>query len=558
MRMKSIPYAIYCDGTKTLYLTVRDTKLEEGSTFTPDGSDTPLTVTCVLQKDKVLGYNYYGLLQGDAAQAEKVVIEESFATQCPTSTANWFKGGSKLTTITGWQHLNTSAVTSMQNMFEGCSSLTALDLSTFDVGQVVSTREMFKNCTSLQTINLIFDPDDTDGCTDQLTAMDGMFYGCRNLRTVDLQNFQTSGVESMNNLFYDCRYLQTINFGANWDTRAVEDMSYMFYRCYRLEAIDLSLFDNLNCRNMTAMFMFCCSLTELDMSNFAGYYTKSPLTLTNVNYLFYGCNLLKTIYVGDEWVEHYSDYVNGVGFTMFSDCTSLVGGSGVTYDSSNTSSAMANAETGYFTYKGVTLTIPASGISTFSAPYEVVVPDNVNAYIVTDYEGDESFAMIEKLNAVNLNGTDYTIIPDFTGVVLRGEPGQTVTLVATVKTPLVPAIGRPNMLVAVTEPTHIEPTDGEMTNFMLKSGQFIRIASSEPTSKMVANKAYLQIPTAAINHGGAVKLLWPEELPTGVEEINENENDDENSVYDMSGRKVNHRSLHRGIYIKNGKKVLVH
>jgi len=558
MRMKSIPYAIYCDGTKTLYLTVRDTKLEEGSTFTPDGSDTPLTVTCVLQKDKVLGYNYYGLLQGNAAQAEKVVIEESFATQCPTSTANWFKGGSKLTTITGWQHLNTSAVTSMQNMFEGCSSLTALDLSTFDVGQVVSTREMFKNCTSLQTINLIFDPDDTDGCTDQLTAMDGMFYGCRNLKTVDLQNFQTSGVESMNNLFYDCRYLQTINFGANWDTRAVEDMSYMFYRCYRLEAIDLSLFDNLNCRNMTAMFMFCCSLTELDMSNFAGYYTKSPLTLTNVNYLFYGCNLLKTIYVGDEWVEHYSDYVNGVGFTMFSDCTSLVGGSGVTYDSSNTSSAMANAETGYFTYKGVTLTIPASGISTFSAPYKVVVPDNVNAYIVTDYEGDESFAMIEKLNTVNLNGTDYTIIPDFTGVVLRGEPGQTVTLVATVKTPLVPAIGRPNMLVAVTEPTHIEPTDGEMTNFMLKSGQFIRIASSEPTSKMAANKAYLQIPTAAINHGGAVKLLWPEELPTGVEEINENENDDENSVYDMSGRKVNHRSLHRGIYIKNGKKVLVH
>ena len=507
MRMKSIPYAIYCDGTKTLYLTVRDTKLEEGSTFTPAGSDTPLTVTCLLLKDKVLGYNYYGLLQGNAAQAEKVVIEESFATQCPTSTANWFKGGSKLTTITGLEHLNTSAVTSMQNMFEGCSSLTALDLSTFDVGQVVSTREMFKNCTSLQTINLIFDPDDTDGCTDRLTAMDGMFYGCRNLKTVDLQNFQTSGVESMTNLFYDCRYLQTINFGANWDTRAVEDMSYMFYRCYRLEAIDLSLFDNLNCRNMTAMFMFCSSLTELDMSNFAGYYTKSPFTLTNVNYLFYGCSLLKTIYVGDEWVEHYSDYVNGIGYTMFSECTSLVGGSGVTYDSSNTSSAMANAETGYFTYKGVTLTIPASGVATFSAPYKVVVPEGVSAYVVTDYEGNGSVAKLEGLRSVTLNDTEYTIIPEYVGVLLRGVPGQTVKLIATAKTALPTIIGMQNLLVPVVEAAHVEATFGDNTNFSLDGNKFCRVGDSG--IDMPANTAVLQIATTAVQ---GVDIVWLEAL----------------------------------------------
>lgn len=83
---------------------------------------------------------------------------------------------------------------------------------------------------------------------------------------------------------------------------------------------------------MTAMFLNCQSLIELDMSTFAGYYTKSPLTLTNVNYLFYGCSQLKTIYVGDEWVEHYSDYVDGVGYTLFKGCAgcrySVAGGFG--------------------------------------------------------------------------------------------------------------------------------------------------------------------------------------------------------------------------------------
>jgi len=34
--------------------------------------------------------------------------------------------------------------------------------------------------------------------------MDYMFYGCSNLKTLDLSNFDTSSVKNMDSMFYDC------------------------------------------------------------------------------------------------------------------------------------------------------------------------------------------------------------------------------------------------------------------------------------------------------------------------------------------------------------------
>ena len=509
MRMLSIPYAIYCDDSKTLYLTTRDVMYNVGDEFTPDGSNTSFTVTCIQLKDDLLKSNSYGLLQGEAANAQSVIIEESFATQKPTATSRWFKGGSKLTTITGLEYLNTDEVTNMYAMFEDCSSLTTLDLSSFDLSQVESMGNMFKGCSNLQSIILVDDPDDTHGYTHQLHYMSGMFRDCSHLKTINLQNFVTVGVTDMSYLFYNCQSLESINFGTNWDTHYVEDMQFMFAGCSSLAAIDLSRFSNLNCRNMTAMFNGCRSLTELDMSTFAGYYTTSPFTLTNVNYMFYGCSRLKTIYVGDEWVEHYSDYVENVGGTMFTGCTSIVGGSGVTYNASSTGSGMANAETGYFTYKGISVIIPSSGVTTFSAPYKVVVPEGLTAYIAPDYEGDESILQLDQLRTTNLSGTDYTIIPAHTGVLLRGEPNLSTKLIATEKTELY-TISSPtfehNMLVAITYPTHITGTSGEITNFSLVGSQFIPIGSDG--ADLAAYTAYLPVLTTAFGSHEFIRLPW--------------------------------------------------
>ena len=70
----------------------------------------------------------------------------------PTSTYDWFYGFSELTTIERIEWLHTDAVTDMGSMFNSCSSLTSLDLSTFVMDKVENVGGMFFGCSNLRTI----------------------------------------------------------------------------------------------------------------------------------------------------------------------------------------------------------------------------------------------------------------------------------------------------------------------------------------------------------------------------------------------------------------------
>ena len=68
-----------------------------------------------------------------------VVFDASFQYARPTSTYSWFYGMGNLTSITGMkENLNTSQVTTMRQMFRGCSSLTSLDVSGFNTENVTN------------------------------------------------------------------------------------------------------------------------------------------------------------------------------------------------------------------------------------------------------------------------------------------------------------------------------------------------------------------------------------------------------------------------------------
>ena len=80
----------------------------------------------------------------------------------------------------------------MRGLFEGCSSLTALDLSNFD--------------------------------TSMLGEMGNMFLGCTALTTLDLSNFDTSWVDDMYQVFCGCNSLTTIYCNSTWNCENSEDM----------------------------------------------------------------------------------------------------------------------------------------------------------------------------------------------------------------------------------------------------------------------------------------------------------------------------------------------
>ena len=137
-----------------------------------------------------------------------VVFNETFA-ECHslTSTRYWFYDMTRLENIVGIQHLKTENVTQMQQMFPNCSSLKTLDLSGFNTENVTEMHNMFYGCSSLSSLNL------STFNTSKVTHMGWMFQNCTNLRTLNISGFNTSLVRNTENIFADCSSLASIQAG---------------------------------------------------------------------------------------------------------------------------------------------------------------------------------------------------------------------------------------------------------------------------------------------------------------------------------------------------------
>ena len=328
----------------------------------------------------------------------KVVFDSSFANYTGlTSTANWFYGCSKMTTISGIENLNTQNVTRMSFMFSGCSSLTSLNLSSFNTQNVTYMNCMFFGCSSLTTLNLSsFD-------TQNVTNMCWMFQGCSSLKTIVVGGeWSTTKVIESAQMFYGCTslvggdgtkfnssytnktkayagqggYLTLKDAGTKeayavlstdqttlsfyYDTnkssrsgtvytaanfRKLEGDSWGAYRSNITKVVFDSSFANYTGLTSTANWFNGCS----ELTTISGIENLKTQNVTNMRSMFYECSSLKTIVVGGEWST-----TNVTSSTqMFYGCTSLVGGDGTKYNSSYMDKTKAYAgQGGYLTLKG--------------------------------------------------------------------------------------------------------------------------------------------------------------------------------------------------------------
>lgn len=248
----------------------------------------------------------------------KVVFDSSFAGYQPTTTRSWFSTNfSSLKEVVGFKYLDTSEVTDMMNMFQGCSSLEELDLSSLKTGNVKRMVGMFWNCTSLKKLNVSkFD-------TRNVTEMTEMFTNCSQLEELDVSGFNTGNVYSIQEMFSNCANLKRLDL-RNFDTSNVNNMCSMFAGCTLLESIDMSKFNTSSLENMDGMFNGCQSLTSLDLSSF------DTQNVTNMDHLFFNCNSLETIYAGNKWDT--SNVNQTISRDLFSGCYSLVGGKGTAHE----------------------------------------------------------------------------------------------------------------------------------------------------------------------------------------------------------------------------------
>lgn len=147
---------------------------------------------------------------------------------------------------------------------------------------------LFNNCINIKTVDFT----NISNWTTNYHKIRGMFYGCTNLVSVDLNQIapymHPTDDNSMSNTFYKCTSLKEVNFG-NYDTSKVISFNSTFFECSSLETLDMHGLDTTNVTNTVQMFSRCISLKYLDISGW---------DLTNcVKYteMFNKCNALKTI-----------------------------------------------------------------------------------------------------------------------------------------------------------------------------------------------------------------------------------------------------------------------
>ena len=193
-----------------------------------------------------------------------------------------FLGFDTITGIQGLQILDTSHVKNMCMMFNGCFSITSLDVSNFDTSNVTNMSTVFGSMNSLTSLDL------STWNTSMVTRMSCIFYFCTALTDLNVSGWDTSNVTDMDAMFRGCSALTTLDV-SGFDTSKVTDMSMMFDKCAAVQSLDLSNFNTANVTRMDDMFSSCLNITVLNLSSF------DTSNVTEMNNMFYNCSSLRQL-----------------------------------------------------------------------------------------------------------------------------------------------------------------------------------------------------------------------------------------------------------------------
>ncbi len=292
-------------------------------------------------------------------QVTRVVIDSSWASAGVTNTSYFCNAFSNMTEVVGFQYM--SGITSAQQMFGSCSSLETIYATSFS-NTGLSASMMFNGCYKLVGGTDGYAPTTTSGASvckigaggvltdpnnDNRTWFWGHFY--EDGEAVITASSTPDSTRTLRNSGRICaigkytglgftpwtgtagsthrQYLTSVTFASDMATFSYLNMIYLFYSCTNLASIN-GLGNLTGVRSMRYTFS-SCAVTELDFRGF------DPSTLTDLFYTFSGCSSLTTIYADSTWALPSSGISGSQCF--YSCSTSLVGGAGTVWSSSNTS-----------------------------------------------------------------------------------------------------------------------------------------------------------------------------------------------------------------------------
>lgn len=138
---------------------------------------------------------------------------------------------------------NTSKVTNMSYMFNNCNQLTSLDLSGWDTSSVTDMSRMFMGCKGF-TSNNLFAISSLN--TSKVTTLESLFDGC-NLTTFKSSElpWDTSSVTTLTNFVASNSNLKELDI-STWDTSKLNNIKNLCNNCTNIEKIGF-----VNCVSVT-------------------------------------------------------------------------------------------------------------------------------------------------------------------------------------------------------------------------------------------------------------------------------------------------------------------
>ena len=174
-----------------------------------------------------------------------------------------------------------------------------------------------------------------------------------------------------------------------------------------------------------------------------------------------------------------------------------------------------------------------NGLSTFSAPFPVLLPDGVTAYYAKDSGWDNG--------CVSLVAYEGNVIPACEGFILSGNKGTYLMCPAAAEE----AMSVEDNILGNTAGKEKELVSGEC--YILGNGRGGPGLYACSAGTLGMNKAYLNV---SANGSRSARILFPGS--TGIDGVKES---DATVVFDLYGRRV--EKPVRGIYVVNGKKVCI-
>ena len=386
------------------------------------------------------------------------------------------------------------------------------------------------------------------------------------LKTIDAQAFRSC--DHLATVDYGTK-VETIGDGAFWYTRALK--KFFFKGSVKTLGADAFRESGLTCVHLKGdmtigkgAFMDCKSLKYVEFP--ATSLTTQPLTYVAES-MFAGCTSLPFITLPSTVTEIKDNAFNGCSslkyVNILAASPATLGANafpttaGVYVKPSKLSAYQANAAWNAYSPKDTYEQTLATKYASFDHDFPVSFVAKNGHEALEAYVGPSTYRVTQPTKVQKiLKMIKVTSTAANEGVLLKGEVGRTYTYQIAETDP---GLYTGNRVIGVREDTTLVQTESDgKSNWVLQSDYKLHLVSN---GTIKSGRAYVHETNDGDTNFGAKGIylsfaLNEENNTTGIDSVENKKADEENVYYTLSGVRVINPT-EKGVYIKNGKKVII-